>query len=310
MKPRPPRPDAWCCLRTETLPGWTDDSGRVNLRFFYHIVSEAISNLACETLVGESITEAPLFFTLQTDMWFLSPIGAGVPVEVEVIPLNRSDRTVRVLLEILQFDERWKIAAHCALTGAWVNPDPRRIRPIEGSIRLAYDTKLERTVRTPWTPPDARPGLTLPDVPEAVILTGTGTALPEWIDRNGHVGLEASTLIVEEASREFLTAVGCDFASLGESGIGPAGVEAHIRYRREMLEGDSFRVQTRAVTLREKSVTWVHDVTDPDEPDHPFFRCEQTTVFIDLAAGTAVPVPASVAESLRRAHGLPPAVAR
>lgn len=308
MKPRPPRPDAWCCLRTETLPGWTDDTGRVNLRYYYHMVSEAITNLACETLVGESIAEAPLFFTLQTDIWFLSPIGAGVPVEIEIIPLSRSDRTIRVLLEILKFEEKWKIAAHCTLTGAWVIDEPRGIRPIKGSIRLAYDTKLERSVGTPWMPPDPRPGVDLPDVEEARILTGTGVAAAEWIDRNRHVGLEASTLIAEEASREYLNAVGCDFAALNEAGVGPVGVESHIRYRREMLEGNSYHVRTRGLTLREKSVTWIHDVVDPDEPDHPFFRCEQTTVFLDFAAGAVVPVPETVVSNLRRLHQLPPAV--
>src|SRR5436853_6767677 len=68
----------------------------------------------------------------------------------------------------------------------------------------------------------------------------------------------------DEATRHFFRAIGLTSAFLRENNRGMAAVEQTIRYKRELLPGDSGTVHSQLLEIKDKSVRFAHEMRKAD----------------------------------------------
>jgi acyl-CoA thioester hydrolase len=98
-------------------------------------------------------------------------------------------------------------------------------------------------------------------MPEPLI-TYRGAVYPWHCDHVGHMNVMWYVGKFDEATWQFFNALGLTPQYLRTARRGMAAVDQHISYMRELRAGDVVTVRTRLIELREKSVQFVHEMTD------------------------------------------------
>lgn len=148
-------------------------------------------------------------------------------------------------------------------------------------------------------------------MPES-LLTYRGTVYPWHCDHMGHMNVMWYVGKFDEASWQLFAAVGLTTARLRQDGMGMAGVEQRIEYKRELFPGDVLTIHSYVQEVREKALIFVHEMTrvhemTNQETQELSARTILTAVCIDAATRKGRPLPEDVRE---RAASLWPAKAQ
>ena len=122
---------------------------------------------------------------------------------------------------------------------------------------------------------------------EARIVTYRGAVYPWHCDHMGHMNVMWYVGKFDEATWCFFARLGLSPSHLRQQGRGMAAVEQHITYKAELHAGDVVTVRTRLVECRDKSIRFVHEMTN-DETGDVAATTELTGVHLDTDARRAV----------------------
>jgi acyl-CoA thioester hydrolase len=132
---------------------------------------------------------------------------------------------------------------------------------------------------------------------------------PQWIDFNGHLNMAYYIVLFDRAVDELYELLGLGPAYLKQHGHSTMVAEMHVRYLRELREGDSVRVSVQLLDYDAKRVQLFEQVQHATE-NWVSASCETMTLHIDMTAKKVAPFPDSVMRALKRmknAHAvLPP----
>ena len=134
------------------------------------------------------------------------------------------------------------------------------------------------------------------------VLTYRGTIYPWHCDHMGHMNVMWYVGKFDEATSQLFGSVGLSRARLRQEGIGLAGVEQHIEYKRELVAGDLITIRSSILEVREKSVRLLHEMTN-QETQELAARTVLTGVCIDINTRRATLLPSDIRE--RMASTLP-----
>ncbi|MFB7554760.1 thioesterase family protein [Streptomyces brevispora] len=134
------------------------------------------------------------------------------------------------------------------------------------------------------------------------------TVRPEWIDYNGHMSEAFYVLVFGFATDRMMIETGLHSEYRERTGCSLYTVESHIRYLRDVAEGDRLAVRTRVLGADAKKTRFTHElyVLGPDAqedaepgPDaEPVATTELLALHVDQQAGRTVPFPDQVRECL------------
>src|ERR1700756_2947840 len=96
------------------------------------------------------------------------------------------------------------------------------------------------------------------------ILTHLGTIYPWHCDHMGHMNVMWYVGKFDEATWQLMTSIGLSPARRRKEGIGMVAVEQHIEYKRELLAGDLVTIRSYVQEIREKSLIFVHEMTNQE----------------------------------------------
>ena len=124
-----------------------------------------------------------------------------------------------------------------------------------------------------------------------MIETYRGIAHPSLCDSLGHLNTRSYFNIFDEASFWFFNALGepCDVLQANQRSW--ADIKAEIEYKAEVPLGRPFLVRTGVVALGGRSVTFRHEMVSGSDGDVLSATMQAVSVFFDLAARKAVPLP-------------------
>lgn len=112
------------------------------------------------------------------------------------------------------------------------------------------------------------------------LLTYRGTVYPWHCDHVGHMNVMWYVGKFDEATWQFFNAIGLTPAYLRASKRGMAAVDQHIEYLRELHAGSVVSITTKVLEVKEKSLTFVHDMTN-DETSELAARTTLKAVHLD-----------------------------
>ncbi|MFJ1898987.1 MULTISPECIES: thioesterase family protein [unclassified Streptomyces] len=142
------------------------------------------------------------------------------------------------------------------------------------------------------------------------------TVRPEWIDYNGHMSEAFYVLVFGFATDRMMIETGLDSEYRESTGCSLYTVESHIRYLRDVSEGDRLAVRTRVLGADAKKTRFSHElyVLGRDAPDdaepapdaEPVATSELLALHVDQRAGRTAPFPDGVRERLVALTEAPP----
>ena len=97
------------------------------------------------------------------------------------------------------------------------------------------------------------------------LLTYRGTVYPWHCDHVGHMNVMWYVGKFDEATWQFFNALGLTPRYLRSARRGMAAVDQHISYLRELHAGDVVSVRTRLIGFKEKSVQFVHEMSEDEQ---------------------------------------------
>lgn len=115
------------------------------------------------------------------------------------------------------------------------------------------------------------------------ILTYRGVVYPWQCDHVGHMNVMWYVGKFDEATWQFFNALGLTPSYLRSENRGMAAVEQQISYIRELRPGDVVTVRTTLIELKEKSMRFVHEMTN-DETGEVAARTTLKAVHLDTVA--------------------------
>jgi len=125
------------------------------------------------------------------------------------------------------------------------------------------------------------------------LLTYRGTVYPWHCDHMGHMNVMWYVGKFDEATWQLLAAMGLTAARMRLDGIGMAAVEQRIEYKRELLVGDLLTIHSYVQEVREKSVVFVHEMTNQQTRELAA-RTTLVGVCMDTATRKGRPLPDDV----------------
>lgn len=135
----------------------------------------------------------------------------------------------------------------------------------------------------------------MPDTVEipAPLTLHTETVLPEWIDHNRHLSVPYYVLALDNATGALLRYFGITPEYRARTGFTTFTGDFHIRYTREVLEGDSLRFTQQVVDFDEKRVHYFMEMIHAEQ-GYVAAEAEAITLHIDSAARKVAPFPPEV----------------
>ena len=131
---------------------------------------------------------------------------------------------------------------------------------------------------------------------------------PQWIDYNGHLNMAYYNVLFDRAVDEAYELIGIGLDYLKTSGHSTFTAEAHVRYLRELKEGDPVRVTFQLLAYDAKRIHYFEQLLHAED-GWLSATSENMTLHVDMAAKKVVPFPETVMRSLaamKAAHaGLP-----
>src|SRR5882724_4477516 len=124
-------------------------------------------------------------------------------------------------------------------------------------------------------------------------VTYRGTVYPWQCDHMGHMNVMWYSGKFDEASWQFLAALGLTRSRLRKENAGMAALEQHITYKRELRAGDTVTVRSVVVEVREKVCRVMHEMQN-DETCEIVATSSITAIYMDAETRKAQPLPADV----------------
>ena len=138
-------------------------------------------------------------------------------------------------------------------------------------------------------------------------ITYRGTVYPWHCDHVGHMNVMWYVGKFDEATWQFFNMLGLTPTFLRTAKRGMAAVDQHISYIQELHAGDIVSVRTTLLEIKDKSLRFVHEMTD-DESNDVVARTTLKAVHMDTVARKSCPFPEPIvakATSLLRGSGQP-----
>jgi acyl-CoA thioester hydrolase len=131
---------------------------------------------------------------------------------------------------------------------------------------------------------------------------------PQWIDFNGHLNMAYYNVLFDRAVDEVYDLIGLGPAYLKQHGHSTMVAEMHVRYLRELHDGDAVRVSVQLLDYDAKRVQFFEQLLHATE-NWVSATCETMTLHVDMAAKKVAPFPDRVMRALERmktAHAVLP----
>lgn len=129
-----------------------------------------------------------------------------------------------------------------------------------------------------------------------------GTVRPEWIDINGHMNVAFYVLAFDQAVDGLLARAGITDDYIRETGGTTFAVESHVTYRRELTQGQRYRIESQILAYDEKRVHQFQRMYHADE-NYLAATAEWMNLHVDLGTRRVSAWPASVLRELERLAG-------
>ena len=129
-------------------------------------------------------------------------------------------------------------------------------------------------------------------------MTYRGAVYPSQCDHMGHMNVMWYVGKFDEATWQLFAAIGLTPSRLRTGGIGMAGVEQHIEYKRELYAGDVVTVSSTVLEVKEKAIRFAHEMRN-DETGEVAARTILVAVHLDRSTRRASPLPSDVRDRAR-----------
>ena len=126
-----------------------------------------------------------------------------------------------------------------------------------------------------------------------------GTVKPEWIDINGHMNVAYYVLAFDLAVDALWSRIGITEESIATTGGSTFAVESHVSYKRELKEGDPYRVTTEIVAYDDKRA---HQFQRMYHAEDNFLAAtaEWMNLYVDLRTRKVAPWPEPVLQEFAK----------
>ena len=131
----------------------------------------------------------------------------------------------------------------------------------------------------------------------APFVSSVMTVAPDWIDYNGHLNMAYYNVLFDRAVDEAYELIGIGLDYLKIQGHSTFTAEAHVRYLRELKEGDPVRVTFQLLDYDAKRIHYFEQLLHAEE-GWLSATSENMTLHVDMAAKKVVPFPETVMRSL------------
>ena len=120
---------------------------------------------------------------------------------------------------------------------------------------------------------------------------------PEWTDYSGHMNVAFYGYVFEEAARSFFGKLDISQAYRERSEHAFFALEAHMVFKRELLEGQALRFEAQILAFNGKRINVFYRMLNEAEK---YLAATQEVLYghVDLVARRTVPVPPDVAARL------------
>lgn len=122
---------------------------------------------------------------------------------------------------------------------------------------------------------------------------------PQWIDYNGHLNMAFYNVLFDRAGDEAYKLIGIGVDYLKEHNHSTFTAEVHIRYLREIHEGDPVRVTFQLLDYDAKRIHFFQELLHATE-GWVSATSENMTLHVDMTAKKVAPFPPSVMDALAR----------
>ena len=122
---------------------------------------------------------------------------------------------------------------------------------------------------------------------------------PQWIDYNGHLNMAYYNVLFDRCVDEAYELLGIGHGYLTTQKHSTFTAEAHVRYLREIHEGDPVRVTFQMLDYDAKRVHYFQQLFHATE-GWVSATSENMTLHVDMTAKKVVPFPADVMRTLSR----------
>ena len=122
---------------------------------------------------------------------------------------------------------------------------------------------------------------------------------PQWIDYNGHLNMAYYNVLFDRAVDEVYELIGLGPDYLKQRGHSTVVAEMHVRYLREVREGDLLRVTVQLLDYDAKRIHLFEQLLHATE-NWVSATSESMTLHVDMAAKKVAPFPDSVIRALER----------
>ncbi|MGO9686260.1 MAG: acyl-CoA thioesterase [Beijerinckiaceae bacterium] len=129
------------------------------------------------------------------------------------------------------------------------------------------------------------------------IITYRGAVYPWHCDHVGHMNVMWYVGKFDEATWQFFNALGLTPQYLRTARRGMAAVDQHISYIQELHAGDVVTVRTTLIGFKEKSVQFVHEMTN-DEANEVVARTTLKAVHLDTEQRRSCAFAAAIAAKM------------
>ena len=122
---------------------------------------------------------------------------------------------------------------------------------------------------------------------------------PQWIDYNGHLNMAYYNVLFDRAVDEAYELIGIGLDYLKNQGHSTFTAEAHVRYLRELHDGDPVRVTFQLLDYDAKRIHYFEQLLHASE-GWASATSENMTLHVDMAAKKVAPFPETVLRTLAR----------
>lgn len=127
------------------------------------------------------------------------------------------------------------------------------------------------------------------------LVTYRGAVYPSQCDHMGHMNVAWYVAKFDEATWQLFAASGLTRSRLRADGLGMAGVEQHIEYKRELYAGDVVTVTSAILEVKDKAIRFTHEMRN-DESGEVAATTVLVAVHLDAATRRARAFPSDVRE--------------
>jgi acyl-CoA thioester hydrolase len=130
------------------------------------------------------------------------------------------------------------------------------------------------------------------------LITYRGAVYPSQCDHMGHMNVASYVAKFDEATWQLFAAIGLAPSRLRTGGIGMAGVEQHIEYKRELYAGDVVTVRSAVLEVKDKVIRFAHEMKN-DETGETAAKTTLVAVHLDTTKRKARAFPDDVRQRAR-----------